>query len=586
MRWTNLGLVRVGLDTRRSSSVARARAVGAGVAAGVPFGSGVAWPDDWAAVRDRADQARGGPVAPFVAWRFGRVRVSAGVHVDFARLEIARQLDFIDIEGDVAIDMDGAASRRCGGVRRRDAGLARRDLEEPDRDRLLRAPTSQRRRVLRQDAGPARIDGDDAAGSDRRRRAVAARPMGGARGRELTLWTTYRALVIDFANDMTPDVTQRADWHTTLGLRAGPSRGDQDVHRAAGLAWDPSPRRARRSRRRRRTRHAFGHRGRELAHDAGGRDRRVFEQLFLTGAATTSPDSLAARYGGQASCSASRCASNDERLESRHGPIRRARDPAGARTRDILRWRSAAAIHARQLRRARQDSGRPSSAAARMRWLGRRGGVLDRSRDVVLPARRRLVITDPILLAPRRRRGPRLVPPGVALAELPAVDVVLLTHDHHDHFDSGEREGNARRRALRRAARQRRAGAQARQGACRRARLVGVVSPRRARDHVVPARHWSMRMRGTATTRCGRYVVRGPRASRTTPRTAWADHFGDRHAVRASTGRCCRSAATARWFMESQHIGPIEAGLAFEALGARTCSRCTGHVPAHRRGGR
>ena len=30
-------------------------------------------------------------------------------HVDFARLQINRDLDFIDMEGDVAIDMDGRA---------------------------------------------------------------------------------------------------------------------------------------------------------------------------------------------------------------------------------------------------------------------------------------------------------------------------------------------------------------------------------------------------------------------------------------------------------------------------------------------
>ena len=84
-------------------SVARGRWA-AGIALGVPFGSGVAWPSDWVgrheAVRSQLQVFR---AAPFFAWRAGRVRVSGGVHLDAGSLEVERRLDFIDTEGDVHI---------------------------------------------------------------------------------------------------------------------------------------------------------------------------------------------------------------------------------------------------------------------------------------------------------------------------------------------------------------------------------------------------------------------------------------------------------------------------------------------------
>lgn len=287
------------------ASLAHGRWV-AGIAAGVPFGSGVAWPDDWAGrfeiVRTKLMDLR---VAPFVAWRLGRVRVAAGLHVDFARLEIARQLDFIDVEGDVAIDMDG---RGIGA----DAAVF------VDATPSLALGATYKSRTAIDFAGGADFTAPDAF-SDKTpdqhvstamtlpdRIALGARWRGGRwaalADAEVTLWSTYRALVIDFANDMTPDVTQRADWHTTVGLRGGAEyAATRRVVARAGLAWDPSPAprstlapSAPDSSRFSLTAGASWHMTPAVAIDA------FFEQLFLRGAETTSPDELAARYGGQA----------------------------------------------------------------------------------------------------------------------------------------------------------------------------------------------------------------------------------------------------------------------------------------------
>lgn len=49
------------------------------------------------------------------------------------------------------------------------------------------------------------------------------------------------------------------------------------------------------------------------------------------------------------------------------------------------------------------------------------------------------ILTDPVLTeraSPLSFAGPaRLQPPGIAIAELPPIDVVVISHDHYDHLD-------------------------------------------------------------------------------------------------------------------------------------------------------
>jgi L-ascorbate metabolism protein UlaG (beta-lactamase superfamily) len=181
----------------------------------------------------------------------------------------------------------------------------------------------------------------------------------------------------------------------------------------------------------------------------------------------------------------------------------------------------------------------------------------------------KLCITDPIF---GRAGGvvKRLIPPGIALDELPPVDVVLVTHDHHDHLDP------ASIRAL---------PAEALYvtalGNGRRLGKPNVVELDWWQTHtagdlaitLVPARHWSMRAPWNRNaTLWGGFVIRGPEgAAYHAGDTAWGDHFAE-IGVRVGPidwAMLPIGGYNPRWFMESQHVDPDEAARAFVALGAR-----------------
>jgi L-ascorbate metabolism protein UlaG (beta-lactamase superfamily) len=183
------------------------------------------------------------------------------------------------------------------------------------------------------------------------------------------------------------------------------------------------------------------------------------------------------------------------------------------------------------------------------------------------------VVTDPIWSPSISGVAPRLVPPGVPLAELPPVDVVLVTHDHRDHMDKPTLKqlgdgptyvcglGNGPRLAK-----------------------LGdrkVVELDWWQTHelgelaitLVPARHWSMREPWNRNdTLWGGFVVRGPAGTvYHAGDTAWGDHFAEigRRVGPIDWAMLPIGGYAPRWFMEPQHIGPAEAGQAFEALGAK-----------------
>ena len=89
---------------------------------------------------------------------------------------------------------------------------------------------------------------------------------------------------------------------------------------------------------------------------------------------------------------------------------------------------------------------------------------------------------------------------------------------------------------------------------------------------LVPARHWSMRMPWNRNaTLWGGYVIRGPEGTAYhAGDTAWGDHFAE---IGARVGPIDWAMLpiggyAPRWFMAPQHIDPIEAARAWEALGA------------------
>jgi len=181
-----------------------------------------------------------------------------------------------------------------------------------------------------------------------------------------------------------------------------------------------------------------------------------------------------------------------------------------------------------------------------------------------------LIVTDPIWSKAISGVVPRLVEPGVALDAMPAVDVVLVTHDHRDHMDLPTLArlpdtatyvvplGNGPR-----------------------LKKPNVVELDWWQTHalgaleitLVPARHWSMRAPWNRNaTLWGGYIVRGPEGTAYhSGDTAWGEHFAE---IGARTGAIDWAmlpigAYSPRWFMESQHVDPDEATRAFEALGAR-----------------
>ena len=222
----------------------------AGISLGIPFGSGVTWPTEWAGRHEIvASDLKVLRAAPFVAMRFGKLRISVGAHADFGRLQLRRDLDFIDMEGDVAIDMDGrafgfdasayyqprpdlafAAMFRSGSTLTLDGGA---NFTAPDAF-AAKIPDQAATSAI---ALPAQL-------------SIGARYTPGNQGRnrytvlsdvEWTRWSTNRTLVVDFAEMGTPDVVQQQQWRNTLSARIGGEYAWQRLTLRHGTYVEQSP---------------------------------------------------------------------------------------------------------------------------------------------------------------------------------------------------------------------------------------------------------------------------------------------------------------------------------------------------------
>jgi long-chain fatty acid transport protein len=281
----------------------------AGLAVGVPFGGDISWPAMWVgsaqAIETKLVVVR---AAPFVAWRFGVVRVAAGFHVDAGRLQLERGLDFIDTQGDVRLDLTGHG---LGG----DASVywqARSDLA---------IAASYRGRTHLAFSGPVNFTTPDAfAGKTPDQHAATRMTLPdtvtlGARWTrdavtlvgdlEYTHWSSHATTIVAFEDPQTPASVEIDQWHDTVALRGGaeytPGAAQHRLTVRGGGYWDPSPVPAEHlvptspdSSRIGLTTGASWRLGQGWAADVFG------ERIWLLRRETTSTDTMPASYGGTA----------------------------------------------------------------------------------------------------------------------------------------------------------------------------------------------------------------------------------------------------------------------------------------------
>jgi len=185
----------------------------------------------------------------------------------------------------------------------------------------------------------------------------------------------------------------------------------------------------------------------------------------------------------------------------------------------------------------------------------------------------KLLATDPVWVD-RLAVVPRNAPPGVSLEDVPALDVVTVSHSHRDHLDlpTLQRIGPGCLYVVPRDVGE----------ILRNAGLPNVVELGWWESHtvgdlritLVPAQHWSMRTPWDRNKRLwGGFVYESPEGT--------SYHAGDtafseqvfraihEHFPRIDWAMLPIGAYDPQWFMQPQHMNPEEAGRAWELLGAR-----------------
>ena len=247
---------------------------------------------------------------------------------------------------------------------------------------------------------------------------------------------------------------------------------------------------------------------------------------------------------------------------------RPARGPA-----DMWRWRVSDTIAGRRVKdddpafvtpTQPPDLSLMASAAPSLTWVGHA--------TFVLRLGGKLIATDPVW-SERIALFKRRAPAGVALGDLPPLDVVTVSHNHYDHLDAPTIArigagplyvtplGNGR--WLKKAGAER------------------VVELDWWQSHVVdgveitvvPARHWSMRAPWNRNDALwGGFVYRAAEGvAYHSGDTALFDGFAEIGARfdPIDWAMLPIGAYEPRWFMEPQHMNPEDAGEAFARLGAR-----------------
>lgn len=190
------------------------------------------------------------------------------------------------------------------------------------------------------------------------------------------------------------------------------------------------------------------------------------------------------------------------------------------------------------------------------------------------------VITDPVFserVSPVRFAGPKRVrAPGLALDDLPPIQVVLISHNHYDHMDHESlRQLDAKFHPL----------FLVPMGEEKRLKewgLQNVLEMDWWQEHKVKdvtitftrSQHWSNRWVGDKfESLWGSYYIKTPEMSfYFAGDTGYSDHFQETKTRLGSPDIAILpiGAYEPRWFMKIHHMNPAEAVLAHQELGAKT----------------
>ena len=203
----------------------------AGLSFNVPFGGGIRWAEDWA---QRYDSIESKPrffrLAPFFAYRFGPVALSAGPHVDMGGTLIDKATNHVSEDGRVRIALRGVG---VGGHASVFVSIGER----------FAAGATYKSRVVMNLKGEADFEVPAAFSPDFPDQPVSTRlvlPDRIALGFSytaprfllvadvgLTLWSVNKQLLIDFVYEGTKDSLSRAEWRDSVVVRVG---GEVRVH--------------------------------------------------------------------------------------------------------------------------------------------------------------------------------------------------------------------------------------------------------------------------------------------------------------------------------------------------------------------